>query len=99
MKKLRGRAKVIYSNAANIITRAVKTTFLSMFLRFCKAQQRTEQLMESFNLFELKILGYYLRVLRSSREFLLPPLLLAELCLGTNTIACARLSDSIVGTY
>ena len=41
--------------------------------------------MESFNLFELKILGYYLRVLRSSREFLLPPLILAELCLGTNT--------------
>ena len=45
--------------------------------------------MESFNLFELKILGYYvyLRVLRSSREFLLPPLILAELCLGTNTTA------------
>ena len=38
--------------------------------------------MELFNLFELKILGYYLRVFRSSREFLLPPLILAELCLG-----------------
>ena len=35
--------------------------------------------MELFNLFELKIL---LPVFRSSREFLLPPLILAELCLG-----------------
>ena len=38
--------------------------------------------MELFNLFELKILGYYLRVFRSSREFLLPLLILAEVCLG-----------------
>ena len=50
--------------------------------KVCKLQKRAGQFMELFNLFELKILGYYLRVFRSSREFLLPPLILAELFLG-----------------
>ena len=33
---------------------------------FCKLQKRAEQFMELFNVFELKILGYYL-------EFSAPP--------------------------
>ena len=58
--------------------------FLDVF-KVCKPQQRAEQFMELFNVFELKILGYHLRVFRSSREFLPLPLILAELCLGANT--------------
>ena len=50
--------------------------------KVCKLQKRAEQFMEFFNLCKYKILGYYLRVFRCSREFLLPPLILAELCLG-----------------
>ena len=34
LKSLKPRAKIIYSSAANIITRAVKTTFFSTFLKF-----------------------------------------------------------------
>ena len=60
--------------------------FLDVF-KVCKPQQRAEQFMELFNVSELKILGYHLRVFRSSREFLLLPLILAELCLGANTAA------------
>ena len=59
-----------------------KQHFTRCFFKVWKLQKRAEQFMELFNLFELKILGYYLRVFRSSREFLLPPLTLAELCLG-----------------
>ena len=51
-------------------------------LKVCKLQKRTEQFMELFNLFELKILGYYLSGFRSSREFLFPPLIFDELCFG-----------------
>ena len=47
--------------------------FLNVF-KVCKPQKWAEQFMELLNLFELKILG--------SREFLLPPLILVELCLG-----------------
>ena len=56
-----------YSNAANIITSAVKTTFCSMFL-VCKLQKRAEQSMELFNVFELKILDYYLEFSRALSE-------------------------------
>ena len=59
-----------------------KQHFPRSVYKVCKLQKRAEQFMELFNLFELKIVGYYLRVFRSSREFLLPPLILAELCLG-----------------
>ena len=34
VKARKPRAKINYSNAANIITHAVKTTFCSMFLKF-----------------------------------------------------------------
>ena len=58
-----------------------------MFLKFAS---RSNGLNSSWNCsmcLELKILGYHLRVFRSSREFLLLPLILAELCLGANTAA------------
>ena len=55
--------------------------FLDVF-KVCKPKRWAQQFMELFNLFELKILGYYLRIFRSSKEFLLPPLILAEFCLG-----------------
>ena len=51
LKSLKPRAKIISSNAANIITRAIKTTFFSMFLAVYKPQKRAEQFMESFNLY------------------------------------------------
>ena len=52
-----------------------KQHFTRCFFKVWKLQKRAEQFMELFNLFELEILGYYLRVFRSSREFLLPPLI------------------------
>ena len=77
------RANIIYSNTANIDhhTSSQNNILLHIF-KVCKLQKPAEQFMELFNLFELKILGYYLRVFRSFRELLLPPLILAELCLG-----------------
>ena len=59
----------------------INNILLDVF-KVCKLQKRAEKFMKLFNLFELKILGYYLRVFRSSREFLFSPLILAELCLG-----------------
>ena len=50
--------------------------------KVCKPQEQAEQFMELFNLCEKTILGYYLRVFSSSREFLCLPLILIELCLG-----------------
>ena len=57
-----------------------KQHFLGVF-KVCKLQKRAEQFMELFNLFELKILGSYLKF-SALPEFFLPPLILAKLCLG-----------------
>ena len=44
-----------------MITRAVKTTFFSVFLKFAgKPQKRADHLTELFNLFELKIQNFFL---------------------------------------
>ena len=79
MRKL--RTKIICSNAINIITRAVKNNIFLNVFKVCKPQKWAEQFMELFNLFELKILGSYLEF-SALPEFFLPPLILAELCLG-----------------
>ena len=98
MKKLRDSFKITLRGSQHALTTCKNKLFkcckyhytcsqnnilLDVF-KVCKPQKRAEKFMELFNLFELKILGYYLLVFRSSREFLLPPLILAKLCLGAN---------------
>ena len=91
MKKLRDSFKITLIGSQHaettfkmlqISSHVQSKQHFARYFKVCKLQERAEQFMELFNLFELKILGYYLRVFRSSREFLLPPLILAELCLG-----------------
>ena len=60
MRKL--RAKINYSNAANL---------LNVF-KVCKLQKRAEQFMQLFNVFELKILGYYLEFSALPENFFFP---------------------------
>ena len=54
------RAKTICSNAAYIITPCSQNNILLDVFIVCKLQKRAELFMELFNVFELKILGYYL---------------------------------------
>ena len=96
MKKLRDSFKITLRGSQHALTTCKNKLFkcckyhytcsqnnilLDVF-KVCKPQKRAEKFMELFNLFELKILGYYLRVFRSSREFFLPSQILAELWLG-----------------
>ena len=82
------RAKINYSNAANIITREVKTTF-------CTLQKRAEQFMALFNVFELKILGYYLKFSAPPENFFFLLWYFASFVWALTTASQAKLSRTM----